>query len=202
MALIRHGRTQANVDGLWQGHGDWDLDEVGHVQAEALGGWYGPRQTVYASPLKRAMSTAKHVAQNGVVTVEGLKEIRMGNWEGLSFDQITERWPGVMETIYRDGIDLKRGETGESWGELTARFSLAVTQLQLDPTEQTAVVAHGGAIRSYISSLTDTRDTFSESLGTPQNTSVTHVAITERGPEILDYSVAAHLEGLDLEDDD
>lgn len=197
MALIRHGRTKANVERIWQGHGDWDLDDVGQVQAEALGDWYGPRRTVYASPLKRAMTTAAQVARNGVTPVEELKEIRMGRWEGLTFEEITERWPGVMETIYRDGVDLKRGETGESWGELTARFSSAIAGLKLDESEQTAIVAHGGAIRSYISSLTKTEDTYSESLATPDNTSVTHVAITGRGPEILDYSVAAHLENLE-----
>lgn len=199
MALIRHGRTKANVERIWQGHGDWDLDQVGRIQAEALGEWYGPKRTVYASPLKRAMSTAEQVARNGVIPVEALKEIRMGRWEGLTFEEINERWPRVMETIYRHGVDLKRGETGESWGELTARFSSAISGLELDDSEQTAIVAHGGAIRSYISSLTRTQDTYSESLATPDNTSVTHVAITERGPEILDYSVAAHLEDLDLE---
>lgn len=199
MALIRHGRTRANVERIWQGHGDWDLDDVGLIQAEALGEWYGPRSTVYASPLKRAMTTAEQLARNGVTPVEELKEIRMGRWEGLTFEEINERWPGVMETIYRHGVDLKRGETGESWGELTARFASAIAGLELDESEQTAIVAHGGAIRSYISSLTRTNDTYSESLATPDNTSVTHVAITERGPEILDYSVAAHLEDLDLE---
>lgn len=200
LALIRHGRTQANLERRWQGHGDWDLDELGLRQAKALGEWYGTRRTVYASPLKRAMTTAGHVARNGVVAVDGLKEIGMGRWEGLTFEEIAERWPGVMETIYRDGVDLRRGETGESWGELTARFSAAVSGLELDQTEQTAIVAHGGAIRSYISSLTVTRDTYSESLSTPENTSVTHVAMTEEGPVILDYSVAAHLESLDPED--
>jgi len=198
MALIRHGRTKANVERIWQGHGDWDLDEVGRIQAEALGEWYGPKRRVYASPLKRAMTTAERVARNGVIPVDDLKEIRMGRWEGLTFEEINERWPGVMETIYRDGVDLKRGETGESWGELTARFASAIAGLDLDESEQTAIVAHGGAIRSYISSLTHTNDTYSESLATPNNTSVTHVAITERGPEILDYSVAAHLEDLEI----
>ncbi len=196
LALIRHGRTRANVERRWQGHGDWDLDDLGVRQAEALGEWYGSKKTVYASPLKRAISTAERLASNGVVPVEGLKELGMGRWEGLTAQQIIDGWPGMMETIYREGVDLKRGETGESWGELTARFSSAISSLDLDPTEQTAVVAHGGAIRSYISSLTQTTDTYSESLATPENTSVTHVAITGRGPEILDYSVATHLEGL------
>ncbi len=201
LALIRHGRTQANVERRWQGHEDWGLDEVGRKQAEALGEWYGRLRTVYASPLKRARSTASHVARNGVVEVDELKEIHMGRWEGLTFDEIAEGWPGVMETIYRDGVDLKRGEIGESWGELTSRFATAVSRLATDDEEQTAVVAHGGAIRSFVSSLTMTKDTYAESLSTPENTSVTHIALTDRGPEILDYSVAPHLEGLELEAD-
>lgn len=199
IALIRHGRTRANVERRWQGQGDWDLDELGLLQAEALGEWYGRRSTVYASPLKRAMSTAEKLARDGVTPVRGLEELSMGRWEGMTFEEIVERWPGALERIYREGVDLKRGQTGESWGELTARFSAAIDRLQLDTTEQTPVVAHGGAIRSFISSLTDTGDTYSESLFTPGNTAITHVAVTESGPLILDYSVTTHLEGLDME---
>lgn len=196
LALIRHGRTRANVEMRWQGQGDWDLDDLGQAQARALGEWYGRHSTVYTSPLKRASSTAQQVASNGVMPIEGLKELRMGNWEGLTTDDILEQWPGKMETIYRDGVDLRRGEVGESWGELTARFGNTVHSLEMAPAEPTVVVAHGGAIRSFVSSLTKTDDTHSESLYTPANTSVSHVALTDRGPEILDYSVAPHLESL------
>jgi broad specificity phosphatase PhoE len=58
------------------------------------------------------------------------------------------------------------------------------------------VVAHGGAIRAYVGSLTSTTDSHAESLYTPKNTSVTHIAFTEDGPLILDYGVATHLETL------
>ena len=196
IALIRHGRTQANVEMRWQGQGDWDLDELGRRQANALGGWYGQLPTVYTSPLKRASSTARYVAANGVVPVDDLKELSMGKWEGLTTAEIDERWPDVMERIYRHGVDLKRGETGESWGELTSRFANAVAGLEPASAQPTVVVAHGGAIRAYISSLTMNDDTHAESLWTPANTSVSHIAMTDRGPEILDYSVATHLESL------
>ena len=194
LALIRHGRTRANVEGRWQGHGDWDLDELGRTQAEALADWYGKWSMVYSSPLKRARSTAEMVARNGVVTVEGLEELAMGRWEGLTTEEILEGWPDLMESIYRHGVDLRRGETGESWGELTERFSATVASLETSATEPTVVVSHGGAIRSYVSHLTDTSDTYAESLFTPANTAVTHVALTANGPEVLDYGVAAHLE--------
>lgn len=197
IALVRHGQTQANVEGRWQGRGDWDLDESGHRQAEALGEWYGRHGTVYTSPLKRASSTAGYVALNGVVAVDGLMEIDMGKWEGLTTDEIASRWSDDLETIFRDGIDLPRGETGETWAQLTDRMTRAIGAVEHDPGEKTVVVAHGGAIRSFVSALTDTRDTHSESLFTPANTAVTHVAVTRRGSEILDYSVAMHLESIE-----
>jgi broad specificity phosphatase PhoE len=196
LALIRHGRTKANVEKRWQGHGDWDLDELGDRQVAALGEWYGTWPTVYTSPLSRAASTAAKVALNGVTPVEGLKEISMGNWEGLTTSEIFERWPNDMEKIFRYGVDLPRGETGETWAQLTKRFSDTVNSLDKALSGPTIVVAHGGAIRSYISSLTATTDTHAGSLSTPANASVTHVALRENGPEILDYSVAPHLDRL------
>jgi broad specificity phosphatase PhoE len=196
VALIRHGQTQANVERRWQGRGDWDLDDVGHRQAEALGSWYGRHRTVYTSPLKRAASTAGRVALNGVVPVEDFMEIHMGEWEGMTTDEIAERWPDVMEQIYGDGLDLPRGSTGETWAQLTARFAAAIAALEHDDEGLTLAVAHGGAIRSYLSSVIRSSDTHSQSLYTPANTSVTHVAFTERGPEILDFSVSTHLETL------
>lgn len=196
VALIRHGQTRANVERRWQGRGDWDLDEVGHRQAEALGEWYGRHAKVYTSPLKRAASTASRVALNGVIPIEGFMEIHMGDWEGMTSEEIFERWADDMERIYRDGVDLPRGGTGETWAQLTQRFSEAVGAIEHADEGLTLAVAHGGAIRAYVSSLTETTDTHSESLFTPANTSVTHIAVTELGPEILDYSVSTHLETL------
>ncbi len=196
LALIRHGQTRANIEGRWQGQGDWGLDDTGHLQGAALRDWYGKADLVYASPLGRAQETARYVASNGVITVDGLKELSMGEWEGLTSDEIYERWPDLMSLIYRDGVDLKRGMTGESWGELTGRFRATVHGLAPAGDGVTAVVAHGGAIRAYVSSLTVSTDSHSESLYTPRNTSVSHVALTGDGPLILDYSVAPHLETL------
>jgi broad specificity phosphatase PhoE len=196
LALIRHGRTQANVERRWQGQGDWGLDDLGRRQADALAGWYGRHTAVFSSPLGRALQTAEYVALNGVTTVEDLKEVSMGDWEGLTSPEISEKWPGVLERIFGHGVDLKRGTSGESWGELTARFRNALDGLESPEGEPTVVVAHGGAIRSYIGSLTAVRDSHAESLFTPANTSVTHVAFTADGPLILDYAVAPHLETI------
>ena len=167
VALIRHGQTSANLEGRWQGQADSDLNELGHSQAAALRDWYGTWDTVYASPLGRAQTTAGYLANNGLVTVDGLMELAMGQWEGLTSSEIGDRWPGLMETIYEEGIDLKRGEDGESWGEMTHRFANTVHGLAPATSGPTLAVAHGGAIRAYVSSLTATRDSHAESLSRP-----------------------------------
>lgn len=199
LALIRHGRTRANVEQRWQGQRDWDLDELGYIQAQALADFYGKWGTVYASPLQRAHNTSLHISSEIPTVVDDLKELNMGEWEDLTSDEIEKGFPGVLAQIYREGQDLPRGETGETWAQLTQRFRSAVESVSHPEGEPTVIVAHGGAIRSYISSLTATNDTYSESLFTPANTSVSHVALRERGPVILDYSVAPHLEGLDAD---
>jgi probable phosphoglycerate mutase len=198
LALVRHGRTRANVEQRWQGQRDWDLDELGYVQAQALAEYYGQWGTVFSSPLQRAHHTANHLASGIPTVVEDLQELNMGRWEDLTSDEIDAQFPGVLESIYQDGKDLPRGETGETWAQLTTRFRSAIDAVSVAEGEPTVIVAHGGAIRAYISSLTATKDTHAESLYTVANTSVSHVALTPNGPMILDYSVAPHIEGLDV----
>lgn len=198
LALVRHGETRANVERRWQGHSDWDLNELGYRQAEALGNHYGKWDTVFSSPLKRARQTAEYVTKAVPIFMDDLREMNMGIWEGMTTDEIEAQWPELIERIYTDGEDVKRGETGETWAELTTRFRGALDGVTPAPGEPTVVVAHGGAIRSYISSLTATTDSYSESLYTPRNTGVSHVAITEKGPLIIDYGVAFHVEGMDV----
>jgi broad specificity phosphatase PhoE len=197
ISLVRHGQTRANVEQRWQGQGDWDLDELGYRQAAALGTFYGQWNTVFSSPLQRARNTAGFVASSDPVLMDDLKELHMGEWEGLTTPEIEARWPDVLEEIYVKGVDLKRGSTGESFAELTSRVTSAIDTIEPASGEPTVVVAHGGAIRAYISSLTASTDTYAESLYTPRNTSFSHIALTDRGPLILDYGVAPHLETLE-----
>lgn len=193
VALIRHGRTQANVDGRFQGQSCWGLDEVGTAQAAWLAEWYGPLDRVYTSPLGRAAATAAALCAEPV-PLDGLMEISLGVWEGLTWKDVYARWEGVAQRIYRDGEDLPRGENGETWAQATARMVSTIGSLELPGGDVTGVVTHGGVIRAYVGTLSgDTASTMAR-LATPENTSVTHVAMTGTGPVLLDYSVAPHLE--------
>lgn len=194
VALIRHGRTQANVEGRWQGQSCWGLDEVGMEQARRLRDWYGSIERVYASPLDRALTTARLLAGGEVVELPELQEIAMGHWEGLHTFEIRERWADLYARIFTDDEDLARGETGETWAQVTERITRAIEGLDARPGEVTGVVAHGGVIRAYIGTLGGDRSGRAPTLFTPDNTSVTHVALTDDGPVLCDYALAPHLE--------
>jgi broad specificity phosphatase PhoE len=194
LALIRHGRTRANVEGRAQGQSCWGLDEVGEAQATRLAGWYGLLDSVYSSPLGRALATATAISSSHPVQVEGLKEIAMGEWEGLDFMEIRRRWPEVTQAIFDDGEDLPRGGHGETWAAVTERAVTTLSALDATPGRVTGVVTHGGLIRAYVGSLGGSAS--SRVLGTPKNTSVTHIALTEDGPVLCDYAVAPHLDDM------
>jgi alpha-ribazole phosphatase len=198
MTLIRHGRTLANLEGRWQGHSGDGLDQVGERQAEALAAWYGRLDVVFTSPLDRAMETARHLAHRDPIVVDDLRELGFGRWEGLTTSEIEQGWPELFHQIFREGVDLPRGETGETWEQMTARVSGAIENLVRPDRGKFGVVTHGGSIRAYMTSIGGGSWAMAGALETSPNTGVSHVALKDSGPLLLDYGVAPHLESLRL----
>ena len=159
-----------------------------------LAEWYGRLETVFSSPLERALTTAESLATGEVVQVPGLMEIGMGEWEGLTMTEVAERWPEAVQRIYEGGEDLPRGTTGERWRDVVDRVTDAVDSLSSPGGTVAGVVTHGGAIRAYLGTLGGDLEAAPSMLHTPENTSVTHVALTDDGPVLCDYAVAPHLE--------
>jgi broad specificity phosphatase PhoE len=100
MLLARHGETDWNREGRWQGQTDVALNETGREQARELAVWLAeqPLDVIVASDLKRAHETALIVAAaKGMVvsTDAGLREIDVGSWGGLTPDEIAQRFPGM-----------------------------------------------------------------------------------------------------------
>ena len=196
MVLVRHGQTRANVERRWQGQSDWGLDAVGRRQVRALAEWYGRPDRVVTSPLGRALETARGLSSEPEV-IDGLVELGFGEWEGLTVEEVRSSHSTLFDRIFVDGQDLARGVTGESWAQLTARFRAAINSINPGRGMLTAVVTHGAAIRSYLADLSGAGWAAAGSWETPANSSVTHLVISERGPLIVDYSSAIHLEGLE-----
>lgn len=190
-ALIRHGETDANRTGTWQGRTDGGLSAAGHRQAEQLARWYGDVETLYASSLGRAVQTAEAIhADDGPVISSDLVELSMGSWEGHTVEEITAGWPELWDAIYREGQDAPRGGDGETWGGMVDRVSTAISEIAAShPGEHVAIVSHGAAIRGYCASLLKLDHEDRRRLAAPRNTSVSHVVYTDGRPMLADYNV-------------
>ncbi|MBP2649313.1 MAG: alpha-ribazole phosphatase [Firmicutes bacterium] len=154
--LVRHGQTVWNKEQRYQGHSDTALSEEGLKQAELTAVRLDRENlaAVYASDLSRAAVTAEIIARHHketavVVKVPELREINFGQWEGLTYEQINQRWPGKLERLYRAEEDDVPG--GESFHGLQTRAVRAIERLVNRHQGQTiAIVSHGGTIRTII----------------------------------------------------
>src|SRR5438093_966133 len=119
LLLARHGETDWNREGRWQGWADPPLNESGRAQARELAEQLRltPFDAVYSSDLLRAHETAEIVAAPHAVPVvadPGLREIDVGSWSGLTRAELQERFP-----------DGERPD-GETRGQHRARVHAAV----------------------------------------------------------------------------
>lgn len=100
LLVVRHGQSEWNADGRWQGQEDPPLTGLGRSQAVQAARAVGAVEGIFASPLDRAATTAEIIgAELGVgpvVTLAGLMERRAGVWQGLTRDQIERDFPGYL----------------------------------------------------------------------------------------------------------
>ena len=153
--LVRHGQTKWNVELKYQGHSEVELTPTGIEQAKLVAGRLAkePLAAVYSSDLGRARMTAQYIAERHslpVITVSDLREYHFGEWEGLSFKQIAERWPDISASFFRNPDDI-RIPGGETFRDVKARAESAVKRLVSQHPDQTIViVSHGGTIRTIL----------------------------------------------------
>ena len=148
---IRHGQTAWNADSRIQGHTDIALDAVGQWQAGRLAQALGDDelQAIYSSDLTRARQTAAPLAARKMLPTRvdpGLRERAFGEFEGLSFAQIAQRWPDQAEAWRRRDPDFgARG--GEVLRDFRDRVIAAVSRLAKAHRGQSiALVTHGGVL--------------------------------------------------------
>lgn len=158
MLLVRHGQTIWNHVARYQGHTDIPLNDTGRTQAKLLSLRLAkePLQAVYASDLIRALETARIIAEPHGLAVQALpqlREINFGAWEGLTYQEIKNRYSDLAD-IYQSSPGKLRIPDGETFQELMERAYGVVTNLVRSHNSSTiAVVTHGGTIRAIICSL-------------------------------------------------
>jgi alpha-ribazole phosphatase len=155
LLLARHGETDWNRDGRWQGHTDTPLNERGREQARALADEVAGLRiaAVYSSDLARAAETAEVVADRLGVPVRRdprLRELHLGGWEGLTTPEIEERYPNeIARWRADDGSTAVAGR--ETYAQMSERVVAALTEIAAaHPSDNVLVVLHGGPIRGLL----------------------------------------------------
>jgi broad specificity phosphatase PhoE len=148
LILVRHGETEWNRVERFRGRADVPLNAAGLAQAEAtaqrIARTWQPA-AVFSSPLSRAVQTAEAIARHYDLTVEpqpDLIDIDFGHWQGLSPEQVRERWPELLEDWYTAPHTVQF-PGGESLAQLRTRAMAAVSALiECHPGQTIVLVGH------------------------------------------------------------
>ncbi|HHZ01659.1 MAG TPA: histidine phosphatase family protein [Tissierellia bacterium] len=150
--ITRHGETVWNRECKYQGHKDSDLTEKGIIGAELLSERIEEIDIDYiiSSPLGRAYKTAEIVRGNKDIEIikhEGLKELNLGEFEGMKYEEIKREYPAILEKIEADPLN-QRYPNGESLREFYGRVEKALNEiLEKYKNKTILIVAHGGTIK-------------------------------------------------------
>ena len=143
--MLRHGQSEWNALGRWQGQADIELTDLGYEQARRAADKLGTFDAVASSDLRRARITATIVSDAlglGLLPADvRFRETHVGEWQGLTHDQIERDWPGYLETHLRPpGF--------EADDSIVARVSAALADLAREfPGGEVLVIAHAGVLR-------------------------------------------------------
>ena len=148
LVLVRHGETDWNRERRYQGHADTPLNTAGRRQARELATIVRSDglSAVYTSPLRRASETATIVAAElGLEAreLEALREIDVGDWQGLTVDEVRAQFPEQVAAAWHSGW-----LGGETYDELSARVLPALLDLgRRHARARVLGVTHAGPIR-------------------------------------------------------
>jgi broad specificity phosphatase PhoE len=154
--VLRHAETQANVAGKLQGHLDTPLTDRGKKQIAKIAAnidVYGFDLT-FSSPLKRALDTAKLLAQHvntDIYVSEALKEICYGDWEGRSKEALYSHkaWSRRVADKYNFNHPGKfRQHPGESYAGIYDRVETFLDDLLDEKYDRVLIVSHLGVLRN------------------------------------------------------
>jgi ribonuclease H / adenosylcobalamin/alpha-ribazole phosphatase len=152
--LLRHGQTPMSVEKRYAGRTDVPLTETGLTQAAAAAKRLASAgiDAIVASPLQRTVQTAEAVAAATgvpVTTDEGFRETDFGDWDGLTFAEVRERWPSEMTAWLADPQISPPG--GESFAEVSERVTAALARVLADRAGQRVlVVSHVTPIKTLV----------------------------------------------------
>ncbi|WPC39925.1 histidine phosphatase family protein [Clostridium sp. JS66] len=150
--LIRHGQTDWNLKEKIQGSCDTELNDTGIKQAEELSnklleGKY-KFSKIYSSPQRRAIRTAKILSQAtnvDYIPIKGLEEINFGEWEGLTWTEVKERYPEEYEKWFMERRYTKPPKA-ESYQDMLDRVLTEIHKIINKNCDNVVIVTHSAII--------------------------------------------------------
>ncbi len=148
--MVRHGQTDWNREGKFQGQTDIPLNATGLQQAQALAEKLACQsfEAIFSSDLSRAYQTAEAIAAIAHLPIRQdarLREICQGEWEGMNLFQVIEKYDVDVRSPDRDPVG-SRAPGGESLAEVAGRMVEAVREIASQyPDCKVLLVTHGMA---------------------------------------------------------
>jgi len=156
--IVRHGETDWNREGIYQGHTDTPLNEDGRKTAERLGHTLSKIKIscIYSSDLLRARETAEIINRFLNVPVchtQDLRELNFGDWTGISIWEMEEKDPELFRRWQEDPWNISP-PGGETFRELTERVMNILEEItRRHRDEDVLIVSHAGPIKAMIFGL-------------------------------------------------
>ena len=202
LIFVRHGESEANEKGIFAGHLDMALSARGQQQAIWTARHIAENfsvDAIYSSDLQRAYHTALPIGQLcGVEIVKSpqLREIFAGEWEGLSFQKLQERY-GDSYRVWREDIGRAHPEKGESVEALSNRIWESVQEIAHKQQGKTVVIAtHATPIRTLLCRLQGLGVDQMKQVGWVSNASITVVRTKGNQWRLEQVGADTHLAGL------
>jgi len=151
--LIRHGQTEWNLETRMQGHKDSPLTRVGITQAKGLHNRLMTEKIdlIYSSESKRAYDTARLIKGHQNIPIyrkKGLKEINMGEWEGMKQSDIINKYPQIWNNFWNNPIKYTPVGKGESYNEFKNRIITEIENIiNLNQGKNIAIITHRIALK-------------------------------------------------------
>jgi len=157
LILARHGETVWNVEKIYRGRMDVNLDEVGIKQAELLGKYLSnwELEAIYSSPLRRALDTANIIASYqkvGVQVAEGLIDFDYGEWQSLPEQEVKRLYPALLNEWHNNPHKV-RMPGGESLEDVRRRAIEVINDILSKYQGSVVLVSHRVVNKVLICSL-------------------------------------------------
>lgn len=192
--LVRHGQSTANAKNLYIGHADYDLTDLGHMQADMVADYFKDIKVdvIYSSDLLRAYNTALHTAKAKgleVIKDKNFREIYAGEWEEMDLDLLKVKYEKDYG-VWLNNIGRARCTGGESVEELQNRISAEAEKVMRENTGKTILVFTHATPLKVLRAAWD-RKTLDEMKDLPwaPNASVTRGEYKDGEFRITDYGI-------------